>query len=60
MCEINRNLTKECDCMKNKNLGFAFLLLGIIFAVSQEGVLLGIAGLAIVWGNSKEDGTPTE
>lgn len=46
--------------MKNKNLGFAFLLLGIIFAVSQEGVLLGIAGLAIVWGNSKEDGTPTE
>lgn len=52
--------------MRNKNVGFAFLLLGIIFAVSQEvlfwwvGVLLGIAGLAIVWGNSKEDSTPTE
>jgi len=40
--------------MKKQNVGFAFLLLGIIFAVSQDalfwwiGVLLGIIGFIIV------------
>ena len=53
--------TKEDDCMKKQNIGFAFLLLGIIFAVTQEtlflwiGVLLGIIGFIIVLCNSKRD-----
>ena len=47
--------------MQKQNSGFAFLLLGIIFAVTQEtllwwiGVLLGIVGLIIVCLNSKPD-----
>jgi len=47
--------------VKKQNVGFAFLLLGIIFAVTQEtlfwwiGVLLGIIGFIIVLYNSKRD-----
>ena len=49
--------------MKKQNVGFAFLLLGIIFAVTQEtffwwiGVLLGIVGFIIVLCNSRNDNT---
>ncbi|MBR6708476.1 MAG: hypothetical protein IKL84_02220 [Clostridia bacterium] len=52
--------------MKKQNVGFSFLLLGIIFAVTQEtvfwyiGVLLGIVGFVIVLVNSKSDNPPTE
>lgn len=52
---------KECDFMKKQNVGFAFLLLGIIFAVSQDtlfwwiGALFGIIGFIIVLCNSKKD-----
>ena len=52
---------QECDSVKKQNVGFAFLLLGIIFAVTQEtlfwwiGVLLGIIGFIIVLYNSKRD-----
>ena len=47
--------------MKKQNVGFAFLLLGIIFAVSQDtlfwwiGALFGIIGFIIVLCNSKKD-----
>lgn len=47
--------------MKDKNVGFAFLLLGLIFAVTQEtvwwyiGVLLGIAGFIIVYMDANSD-----
>lgn len=47
--------------MKKQNVGFAFLLFGIIFAVTHEtlfwwiGVLLGIVGFTIVLLNSKKD-----
>ena len=47
--------------MKKQNVGFAFLLLGLIFTVTQEtlfwwiGVLLGIIGFIIVLCNSKRD-----
>ena len=47
--------------MKKQTVGFAFLLLGIIFAVTQEtlfwwiGALLGIIGFIIVLSNSKRD-----
>lgn len=39
--------------MKKQNLGFAFLLLGLIFAVRQDltpmvGITLGIIGLILV------------
>lgn len=45
--------------MNKQNIGFAFLLLGLIFAVTHEayfwwiGVLLGIIGFIIVIINSK-------
>ena len=46
--------------MKKQNVGFAFLLLGLIFAVSNIpfsewiGIILGINGLIIVMGGLKE------
>lgn len=46
--------------MKKQNIGFAFLLLGLIFAVPADslmwwiGVILGIVGLVIVISGSKE------
>ena len=46
--------------MKKQNIGFAFLLLGLIFAVPADslmwwiGVILGIIGLVIVIIGSKE------
>lgn len=46
--------------MKKQNVGFAFLLLGLIFAVPADsvlwwiGALLGVVGLIIVIVNSKE------
>ena len=47
--------------MKKQNVGFAFLMLGLIFAVTVEsilwyiGVALGLVGLGIVMANSKGD-----
>ena len=47
--------------MKKQNIGFAFLLLGLIFAVPADtflwwiGALLGIVGLVIVISNSKSE-----
>lgn len=47
--------------MKKQNVGFAFLLLGLIFAVPADaimwwaGVILGIIGLIIVAANVKGD-----
>ena len=47
--------------MKKQNTGFAFLLLGLIFAVPADGMLwwigalLGVIGLAIVICNSKTE-----
>ena len=47
--------------MKKQNIGFAFLLLGLIFAVPADSMLwwigaaLGVTGLAIVICNSKAD-----
>lgn len=47
--------------MKKQNVGFAFLLLGLILAVPADpllwwiGVLLGLVGLIIVIVNSKEE-----
>ena len=47
--------------MKDKNVGFAFLLLGLIFAVTQEtvwwyiGVLLGIIGVLVALKGLKQD-----
>lgn len=52
--------------MKKQNIGFATLLLGIIFAMSQEtilwwlGVVLGLAGFVIVLCNSKKNDTETK
>jgi predicted cobalt transporter CbtA len=46
--------------MNKQNIGFAFLLLGLIFAIAQEaifwwtGVLMGIIGFVIVIVNSKK------
>ena len=59
--KTNCNLRKETNYMKKQNVGFAFLLLGLIFAVTQEtlfwwiGVLLGVVGFIIVLCNSKKD-----
>ena len=47
--------------MKKQNIGFAFLLLGLIFAVHADtilwwiGVILGIIGLVIVILGRKEN-----
>lgn len=46
--------------MKNQNVGFAVLLLGLIFAVRQDlvsgvGIVLGIIGLIIVIKSNEED-----
>lgn len=47
--------------VKKQNVGFAFLLLGLILAVPAEttvwwiGVLLGIIGLLIIISNSKSE-----
>ena len=47
--------------MKKQKLGFAFLLLGIIFAVSSVpfsgwlGIMLGINGLVLVISDLKEN-----
>lgn len=47
--------------MKKQNIGFAFLLLGLIFAVPADstmwwvGVILGIIGLIFVISNSKSE-----
>ena len=47
--------------MKKQNIGFAFLLLGLIFAVPADstmwwvGVILGIIGLIVVISNSKSE-----
>lgn len=47
--------------MKKQNVGFALLLMGIIFAAPGDalfwwiGLLLGIVGFIIVLRNSKED-----
>ena len=47
--------------MKKQNIGFAFLLLGLIFAVPADstmwwvGVILGIIGLITVITNSKSE-----
>lgn len=47
--------------MKKQNIGFAFLLLGIIFAIPAEtglwyiGMLLGVIGLIIIVINSKDE-----
>ena len=47
--------------MKKQNIGFGFLLLGLIFAVPTDstmwwvGVILGIIGLIVVISNSKSE-----
>lgn len=47
--------------MAKQNVGFAFLLLGLIFAVPADsllwwiGAILGVVGLIIVATNSKKD-----
>ena len=52
--------------MKKQNVGCAYLLLGIIFAVRQYsffwwiGVLLGVIGFITVVCNSGKDNTPIE
>lgn len=52
--------------MKKQNIGFAWLLMGLIFAVTRDaifwwiGVLMGIIGLIIVIRHSREDETPGE
>ena len=45
--------------MKKQNVGFAFLLLGLIFSVRQDlvygvGIILGIIGLILVIKNSED------
>ena len=47
--------------MKNQNIGFGFLLLGLIFAVRQDivawvGIILGMIGLIIIIENNKQEG----
>ena len=50
---------KDIQFMKKQNVGFAFLLLGLIFAVPADsflwwiGAILGIIGLIIVAINAK-------
>lgn len=44
---------KGIEIIKRQNVGFAFLLLGLIFAVRQDlipgvGIILGIIGLILV------------
>jgi len=57
---ISNRRIKEVKVMKKQNLGFAFLLLGLIFAVPADsllwwiGAILGVIGLLIVATNSKE------
>ena len=47
--------------MKKQNVGFAFLLLGVIFALAPMpifwwiGVTLGICGLIVVFSGAKDD-----
>ena len=47
--------------MKKQNVGFAFLLLGLIFAESSVpfsgwlGIILGISGLIVVISNLREN-----
>ena len=51
----------EGEQMKKQNVGFAFLLLGVIFALAQMpffwwiGVTLGISGLVVVFSGVKDD-----
>ena len=50
----------EGEQMKKQNVGFAFLLLGVIFALAQMpffwwiGVTLGISGLVVVFSGVKD------
>lgn len=51
---------KEIEIMKKQNVGFAFLLLGLIFAVRQDliagaGIALGIIGLIVIIKDSLEN-----
>ena len=51
----------EGEQMKKQNVGFAFLLLGVIFALAPMlffwwiGVTLGISGLVVVFSGVKDD-----
>ena len=51
----------EVRQMKKQNVGFAFLLLGLIFALAPItffwwiGVALGISGLVVVFIGTKDD-----
>ena len=51
----------EGEQMKKQNVGFAFLLLGVIFAFAPMpffwwiGVTLGISGLVVVFSGVKDD-----
>ena len=51
---------KEIESVKKQNVGFAFLLLGLIFAVRQDliagpGIALGIIGLIVIIKDSLEN-----
>lgn len=48
------------EMMKKQNVGFAFLLLGLIFAVRQDliavpGIVLGVIGLIMIINDSLEN-----
>lgn len=51
----------EGEQMKKQNVGLAFLLLGLIFALAPIsffwwiGVILGISGLVVVFSGVKDD-----
>ena len=51
----------EGEQMKKQNVGFAFLLLGVIFALAPKpffwwsGVTLGISGIVVVFSGVKDD-----
>ena len=34
MGSVNKNLTKECDCMKRKNIQLAFVLFAVVGAIT--------------------------
>ena len=61
MPEKKINKYEGGNTMKKQNIGFAFLLLGLIFAVPADstmwwvGVILGLIGLIVVISNSKSE-----
>ena len=54
-------VTLEGEQMKKQNVGFAFLMLGVIFALAPIhffwwiGVILGISGLIVIFSGVKDD-----